>query len=35
VFEPLGIAVIGKTGGKTLNDALLGFHLPQQESAGI
>ena len=35
VFDPLGIAVIGEAGGESPQNAGLGFHLPQQESAGV
>ena len=35
MFDPLGIAVIGETGGESAKDAGLGLHLPQQESAGV
>src|ERR1035437_10059712 len=35
VFDPLGIAMVGETGGEASKDAGFGFHLPQQESAGV
>ena len=33
--DPFGIAVIGEAGGESPKNAGLGFHLPQQESAGV
>jgi hypothetical protein len=35
VFDPLGIAVVGETRSESPKNAGLGFHLPQQESAGV
>ena len=35
VLDPLGIAMVGETGGESAEDADLGFHLPQEEAAGV
>ena len=35
VFDQLGIAVVGETGGESPENAGLGFHLPQQQAAGV